>query len=185
MSTKTVEAGWPAAKVEMWPLGRILPYERNPRTHPDAQLELLAQSMRDDGVTTPILVDEDGVVIAGHGRLQAAQFNEFARYPVVVARGWDEARKRAVRIKDNQIGLLSGWDGELMRLELQDLGMDGYDFALLGFDEDQLATFQSPGPDAPDQFGAVDENISTEWCCPRCSYRWSGNPMAGEQKEEA
>lgn len=84
---------WPAAKVEMWDLARIREYEANPRTHPEAQLELLARSMREDGVTMPILVDETGVIIAGHGRIRAAAMNGFAQYPVVVARGWSEEQK--------------------------------------------------------------------------------------------
>ena len=99
---------WPAAKVEMWKLDRIKHYPKNPRTHPQDQLDKLAASMRDDGVTMPILVDEAGEIIAGHGRALAAAANGFEEYPVVVARGWSEEKKRAVRLKDNAIGILSG-----------------------------------------------------------------------------
>src|SRR5512146_293876 len=95
------EAKWPAAKVSLWPIGKIKPYPHNPRTHPPAQIELIARSMKEDGVTAPILVDEKGVIIYGHGRLAAARQCGFKRYPVAVARGWSDARKRAARIKDN------------------------------------------------------------------------------------
>lgn len=132
---------WPATRVEMWKLARIKPYEKNPRTHPPAQIEQLARDMRDDGVTMPILVDENGVIIAGHGRILAAQKNGFEEYPVVIARGWTEERKRAVRLKDNAVALLSGWDAELIRLEVGDLKLSGFDVGLLGFPEAQLRGF--------------------------------------------
>ena len=129
---------WPAAKVEMWKLDRIKHYPKNPRTHPQDQLDKLAASMRDDGVTMPILVDEAGEIIAGHGRALAAAANGFEEYPVVVARGWSEEKKRAVRLKDNAIGILSGWDNQLIVGELQDLKLSGYDMPLLGFPEHQM-----------------------------------------------
>ncbi len=129
---------WPAARVEMWKIGRIKPYDKNPRTHPEAQIEFLAASMRDEGVTMPILVDEGGVIIAGHGRLLAAIKNGFDEYPVVVARGWSEEKKRAARIRDNTVGLMSGWDAELIKGEIAILKTSGYEIPLLGFPEIQL-----------------------------------------------
>lgn len=111
---KTAADAWPASKVTLWPLEKIKPYPSNPRTHPPAQIALLAASMKTEGVTMPILVDEDGVIIAGHGRLLASQQNQFAHYPVVVAHGWSEQQKRAARIKDNSVSLLSGWDQKLL-----------------------------------------------------------------------
>jgi ParB-like chromosome segregation protein Spo0J len=94
--------------------------------------------MLTDGVTMPILVDEAGIIIAGHGRLLAAERNGFAQYPVVVARGWTEEQKRSARIRDNQIGLLSGWDRELLKAELTGLQLSGYDLPLLSIPEVQL-----------------------------------------------
>lgn len=92
--TKT-EAAWPAAKITMWAIDKIKSYPHNPRTHPPAQIELIARSMKEDGVTAPILIDEKGVIIYGHGRLAAARQCGFKQYPVAVARGWSEAQKRA------------------------------------------------------------------------------------------
>lgn len=132
---------WPAADVQMRKLDQIKPYPSNPRTHPQAQISQLAKDMIEDGVTMPILIDEDGIIIAGHGRLLAAQANGFEEYPVVIARGWSEERKRAVRLKDNQVALLSGWDHELVRSEIYSLKSAGYDVQLLGFSEASLRGF--------------------------------------------
>ena len=131
-------ASWPAANVEMRSLDSIKAYDKNPRTHPPEQIALLAASMRDDGVTMPILVDDAGVIIAGHGRRLGALANGFTEYPVVVAKGWSEEQKRAARIKDNSYGLMSGWDQQLIRTEIGNLKVAGFDVALLGFPETQL-----------------------------------------------
>ncbi len=131
-------ANWPATTVSLWPIDKIIPYDKNPRTHPQAQLDLLAKSMQEDGVTMPILCDEVGIIIAGHGRRLAALQNGFTEYPVVVARGWSEEKKRVARLKDNSIGLLSGWDVELIKGEIRDLKTQGYDVMELGFPELQL-----------------------------------------------
>ncbi len=135
---------WPASKTELRSLESIKPYEKNPRTHPPEQIDLIARSMQDDGVTTPILVDENGVIIAGHGRRLAALKNEYEKYPVVVARGWSEDKKRAVRLKDNAYGLLSGWDKALIGAELAELKVAGFDMPLLGFPESQLIGWGVP-----------------------------------------
>jgi hypothetical protein len=172
---------WPATKIEMRPLSWIREYPGNPRTHPPAQIELLASSMREDGVTAPILVDEGGVILAGHGRRLAALQNGYMEYPVVVARGWSEEKKRAVRIKDNAFALMSGWDQELLRAEIGLLKVDGYELKLLGFGDAQLVNFMTtPGP--PGQFPEFGENIPTQFCCPKCAYRWSGNPNPGAEE---
>lgn len=131
-------ASWPAANVEMRSLDSIKAYDKNPRTHPPEQIALLAASMRDDGVTMPILIDDAGVIIAGHGRRLGALANGFTEYPVVVAKGWSEEQKRAARIKDNSYGLMSGWDQQLIRTEIGNLKVAGFDVALLGFPETQL-----------------------------------------------
>jgi DNA modification methylase len=140
---KKIEDSWPASKTELWPLERIVPYPGNPRQHSPAQVDLIARSMKDDGVTAPILVDEDGTIIYGHGRRLAAEKNAFTKYPVVVARGWTDEQKRAYRIKDNSYALLSTWSEDLLRVELTDLSTSGYEMPLLGFDDVQLVSFLS------------------------------------------
>jgi ParB/Sulfiredoxin domain len=178
----------PAETVATWPLAKIKPYERNPRTHPESQIELLAQLMVKHGIDQPIVVDERGVIIKGHGRRLAALHAGMKTFPVVVRRGLAVADKRAMRIADNQVGLLSGWDHELIRLELQDLVLAKYDLPLLGFDADELMVFQAPGPDAPGQFPEFDENVPVEHTCPKCGYQWSGkasHARAGEDEDAA
>jgi len=142
----------------MWPLAKILDYDKNPRTHPPEQIARLAASMLSEGVTMPILVDEAGVIIAGHGRKAAALVNSFTEYPVVIARGWSEQKKRAARISDNSLGLMSGWDSVLITGELQNLKLAGYDLPLLGFPEAQLRGWGiSLGTDSAQDPEAVPE----------------------------
>jgi ParB-like chromosome segregation protein Spo0J len=168
---------WPADKVERWPLDRIVPYERNPRTHPEEQIALLARLMREHGVDQPIVVDEEGVIIKGHGRLMAARLAAFETFPVVVKRGLTEEQKRADRIADNQVALLSGWDVPLLKEELVDLRGAGFEMPLLAFSDAQLAKNLAWG-EPPADFGEIGEDIETEHRCPKCGYRWSG--QAGE-----
>ena len=130
----------------------------------------------------PILVDETGIIIKGHGRHMAALENGFSKYPVAVAKGWSEEDKRAARISDNQIGLLSGWDRDLLRGQISGLQSVGFDVALLGFGEAELVSFTKlPGP--PAEFKAIGESLPTEYCCPRCAYKWSGSPAPGKAAE--
>lgn len=149
-----IEDNWPASRVEMWALDRIIPYDKNPRQHSAEQIDLLAKSMKDDGVIAPILTDEKGVIIYGHGRRLAAAKNKFKEYPVVVARGWSDEKKRAIRIKDNQIGLISTWDIPLLRQEATDLKLIGYDVELLGFGETMSGWLVS---------GDIVDNLDAEW----------------------
>ena len=129
---------WPADKVERRVIGSLLPAARNPRTHSDAQVDQIAASMREWGWTNPILVDEQGSIIAGHGRILAAQKLGFAEVPVMVATGWTEAQKRAYVIADNQLALNAGWDAEMLSVELDELRDLDFDLGLVGFSTDEL-----------------------------------------------
>jgi DNA modification methylase len=151
---------WPADQIERWPLDRLLPYARNARTHSSAQVDQIAASMREWGWTNPILADERGSILAGHGRLAAAQKLGFTDVPVMVARGWSEAKKRAYVIADNQLALKAGWDEEMLAAELTDLRDLTFDLDLIGFDEKELSRLLGPGgavdgeddvPDVPEQ----------------------------------
>src|SRR5260370_1106769 len=129
---------WPATTPKLIPLREIIPYPKNPRTHPPAQIELLATPMRRHGVDQPIVVDENNVILKGHGRLAAAEQAGFETFPVVRHVGLSEIDKKAMRIVDNQVALLSGWDQGLIRGELGELRVSGFDMPLLGFPESQL-----------------------------------------------
>jgi len=131
---------WPADNLERWPIEKLTPYARNTRTHTPAQIDAIAASIKEWGWTMPVLADEDGTLIAGHARIQAAQKLGIAEVPVMLAKGWPEAKRRAYVIADNQLAIKgSGWDFELLASEIEGLGDDGFDLSLLGFNEDELA----------------------------------------------
>ena len=131
---------WPADHVERRPLASLVPYARNARTHSPAQVDQIAASIREWGWTMPVLADEDGGLIAGHGRVLAARKLGLAEAPVMVARGWSEAQKRAYVLADNKLALNGGWDEAMLAVELKDLAASAFDTGLIGFSEDELTT---------------------------------------------
>ena len=141
----------PAERIEMRPIAKIIPYDRNPRTHGEEQIKLLASLMKKYGVDQPIVVDEKGIILKGHGRRMAAIRAGLEYYPVVIQRGLKENDKRALRIADNQVALLSGWDDELIKMEVGELKLGGYDMPLLGFSDAQLTRFGDEDQDASPQ----------------------------------
>jgi DNA modification methylase len=120
------------------PLGELIPYARNPRTHSDAQVAQIAASIREFGWTMPILVDNANGIIAGHGRVMAARKLGLQRVPVIELAHMSDAQKRAYVLADNQLALNAGWDEALLRLELADLSELRFDLGLLGFGEGEL-----------------------------------------------
>ena len=134
-------AQWPADKVERRSVASLVPYARNSRTHGAEQVAQIAASIREWGWTTPVLVDEDGGIIAGHGRVLAAQKLGIAEVPCMVAKGWTEEQRRAYVIADNKLALNAGWDNDLLKVELQALDAEGFDLDLTGFAKDELAAF--------------------------------------------
>lgn len=136
------EKRWPAAAVEMRPLTDLLPYAKNPRTHSAEQVALLKRSMLEFGFTNPVLVNEEGVVIAGHGRLLAAKALRYERVPVMTATGWTPAQVRAFRIADNQLTMLGEWEETLLSEEVLFLDGEDFDLELLGFSEEELAALE-------------------------------------------
>jgi DNA modification methylase len=120
------------------PLGALIPYARNPRTHSDAQVAQIAASIREFGWTVPLLVDGANGVIAGHGRLLAARNLGLEKVPVIELAHMSEAQRRAYLLADNQLALNAGWDKALLRLELTDLEALGFDLGLIGFAEGEL-----------------------------------------------
>lgn len=130
---------WPADKVERRALSSLVPAARNARTHSPEQVAQLAASIREWGWTVPVLVDEGGGLIAGHGRVLAAAELGLTSVPTMVAAGWSEAQIRAYRIADNKLALNAGWDDDLLRLELGELRGLEVDMGLLGFGTEELA----------------------------------------------
>ena len=132
------QQSWPADQVERWPVDKLVPYARNSRTHSDTQVAQIAASIKEWGWTTPVLVSEDGTLIAGHGRVMAARKLGLQEVPVMIARGWTEAQRRAYVLADNQLALNAGWDMDLLSIEMQDLNADGFNLSLIGFDDKML-----------------------------------------------
>lgn len=122
----------------MTPLDRLAPYVRNARTHSEGQIAQIAASIMEFGFTNPILVGGDGVIIAGHGRLQAAQRLGLAEAPVIVLDHLSPAQRRALVIADNRIAENAGWDETLLKSELAALRLEAFDLELLGFSDEEL-----------------------------------------------
>ena len=146
-----------AERIELWPIDRLRPYERNPRTHSDEQVDQIAASMVEFGWTNPVLVDEHGGILAGHGRLLAARKLGLDEVPVIRFEHLSEAQKRAYLIADNQLALQAGWSEELLAQELAWLRDERFDLDLVGFDASELEHLLalSDGEAAPDE--AEDE----------------------------
>lgn len=142
-------------QIERWPVERLLPYAANARTHPDDQIAQIAGSIAEFGFNVPCLVDERGVLIAGHGRLLAARKLGLAEVPVIRLDHLTDAQARAFRIADNQIAVNAGWDDATLSAELARLKEDGVDLELLGFPESELdRLLEGLG----DESGRSDEN---------------------------
>jgi len=129
--------------VELWPIDRPVPYDRNPRRN-DHAVEAVAASIAAFGFRVPIVVDEDGVVLAGHTRLKAAHTLGLGTVPVHVARGLTPEQARAYRIADNKSAELATWDMELLPAELEALQLADVDLASLGFAPEELAAILAP-----------------------------------------
>src|SRR3954467_6338039 len=110
-----------ARAIELWPIEKLVPYDRNPRTHSEEQVMQIAASIAEFGFTNPILVDTKCGIIAGHGRLLGAKKLSLTEVPVIVLDHLTETQKRAYIIADNRLALNAGWDDELLSVELADL----------------------------------------------------------------
>jgi hypothetical protein len=138
MQTDPNNLAWPADRVERRPVAQLVPCARNARTHSPGQVAKIAASIQEWGWTNPVLVDESGSIIAGHGRVLAARKLGIVDVPMMVASGWTEAQRRAYVLADNRLALDAGWDEDLLRSELVELGELGFDLPLTGFSDAEL-----------------------------------------------
>ncbi len=136
----------PADKSERRKVSDLVPYARNSRTHSDEQVAKIAASIKEWGFTNPVLVDPDGGIIAGHGRLMAAQRLGLDDVPCIIADGWTEAQKRAYIIADNRLALDAGWDDEMLKVELGELSDLDFDLALTGFESGEIDAMLADEP---------------------------------------
>jgi len=148
----------------------LIPYVNNSRTHSEEQVAQVAASIKEFGFTNPILVDEQGGIIAGHGRIMAAKKLSMDTVPCIELTGLTEAQKKAYIIADNKLALNSGWDTEMLSLELQTLTDLDFDLSLIGFDDDELAAILKPEqvegltdedavPEAPEEPVTVEGDV--------------------------
>jgi DNA modification methylase len=144
-SKLTLPKEWASSEIVPQKVDDLLPYARNARTHSKAQIEKLASGMREFGFTNPVICDENGMIIAGHGRVEAAKKLGLEAVPTLIARGWSEAKKRAYVLADNRLALDAGWDDEMLTAELAELANSDFDMALTGFDERELTKILADG----------------------------------------
>ncbi len=113
----------------------LIPYANNSRTHSDDQINQVASSIKEFGFTNPVLIDEQGGIIAGHGRVMAAKKLGLAEVPTITLEGLTKAQLKAYVIADNQLALNSGWDFDTLNLEVESLTEMGFDVSLLGLSD--------------------------------------------------
>jgi len=159
--------------IVMREVAELLPYARNSRTHSPEQVAKLAASIKEFGWTVPILVDSDGTIVAGHGRILAARKLKLPRVPTIDVSYLSDAQRRAYVIADNRLALDAGWDEEMLRIEMGELTGAGFDLRLTGFSEEDLArlfdkaSFPEAKEDDMSNLGDVGKHT-----CPECGHEW-------------
>jgi len=177
-----VKKGLPGKyEIDWRSVDQLIPYARNSRTHSKDQVAQIAASIREFGWTNPILVDGDGTIIAGHGRVMAARKLGETEVPCIELGHLTEAQKRAYVIADNQLALNAGWDMELLKVEMVDLNTDGFDLALLGFDAAVLGDMLDDGvrditTTSTSKSKEVDPSeFNMECKCPKCGFEFDND----------
>lgn len=158
-------------------IDKLIPNPRNPNQHPPAQIALLAKVIVYQGWRAPIVVSKrSGFVVAGHGRLQAARILGLSEVPVDFQDFPSEADEHSHMISDNRLAELAESDEAVLRELLSELKSADFSMDLTGFDATALdALLTLPvDPEPPAEFPEADENIPTEYTCPKCRYAWSG-----------
>jgi site-specific DNA-methyltransferase (adenine-specific) len=143
-------------QLERWPVDRLVPYDRNARTHSAEQVAQIVASIQEFGFTNPILVASDDGIIAGHGRLEAAKQLGLTEVPVVVLDHLTPTQRRAYVLADNKLALNAGWDDLLLATELQALQLEDFDLSLMGWSDEELAGLLVEELD-PEELGDADE----------------------------
>jgi ParB-like chromosome segregation protein Spo0J len=150
-----------SAKVERWPLDRLIPHARNARTHFEEQVAQTAGSMSEFGFVNPVLAGDDGVIVAGHGRVLAARKLGLSEVPVIVLSHLTPTQRRALMIADNQIATNAGWNDEMLAAELSALKDDAFDLDLLGLDDAELDRLLA----APEPPAEPISRVGDLWIC--------------------
>lgn len=161
-------------EIQYLPIDGLIPYARNSRTHSEAQVAQIAASIREFGFTNPVLIDGQGSIIAGHGRVLAARKLKLEQVPCIMLDHLTDTQRRAYIIADNKLALNGGWDDELLAIELGELNAAEFDMALIGFDAAGLALAMGLGadfePGSEDDQGKLDEKAPI--ICPACAHEF-------------
>jgi len=155
----------------------LIPYSRNSRTHSDAQIAQIAASIREFGFMNPVLIDGQNNIIAGHGRVLAARKLGLEEVPCVLHDHLTETQRKAYILADNKMALNAGWDDDMLRLELRELGDVGFDLELTGFGLDEAGTLLL-GEEGLDAHGDGPKEIDPDSYeldhrCPRCGFEFN------------
>lgn len=164
---------------EIVPIEKLVPNPRNPNQHPQSQIAILAKVIAHQGWRSPIVVSSrSGFIVAGHGRYQAALALGLSQVPVDYQDFATDADEYAHLIADNRIAELAEADESGLREILGELKASDFDMEITGFDANALNVLltQDAEPESPEEFPVVDENLPTEFKCPKCQYAWSGKP---------
>jgi DNA modification methylase len=148
-----------AKAVEWLETATLIPYAKNSRTHSDAQVAQIAGSIKEFGFNNPVLIDEDNGIIAGHGRVLAAQKLGLQAVPCIRLAHLTETQRKAYVIADNRLALNAGWDDQMLTVELQELDSESFDLSLLGFEADELNALLNPIKETE---GLTDEDAVPE-----------------------
>jgi ParB-like chromosome segregation protein Spo0J len=173
------DAAPPAPTYAMAAVAELIPYARNARTHTPQQVQQIAASIREFGFLAPVITDGARGILAGHGRILAAQLLKLTEVPVIEAAHLSEAQRRAYVLADNRIALSAGWDDDLLRVEIADLRALDYDVSLTGFSAEEIdAMTRDLGGFAPggegDQ-GRRDELSPLAVTCPECGHAFNAH----------
>jgi ParB-like chromosome segregation protein Spo0J len=166
-----------AKRIELWPLDRLKPYERNARTHSAEQVAQIGASIVEFGFTNPILVDSSDGIVAGHGRFAAAQELGLKTVPVVVLDHLSDRQRKAYIIADNKLALNAGWDLDLLSAELADLQEIDFNLDVIGFTDAELTDLMAEPNFEPatkeDQSKLDEKNREEINCtCPNCGHEF-------------
>jgi len=158
-------------EVEYKQTSNVFGYVNNSRTHSSEQISQIAASIKEFGFTNPLLIDESGGIIAGHGRLSAAKKLNMDEVPTITLTGLNDTQRKAYVIADNKLALNAGWDDELLALELKGLQEQDFDLSLIGFDVEELESLLgeiSFDPGSEEDQGQLDELDPKYIDCPHC-----------------
>ena len=154
-------------------LSELTPYAKNSRTHTDAQINAIAESIKQFGFTNPVLIGKNGKIIAGHGRVLAASRVGQLEVPVIKLEYLTDAQAKALVIADNQIALMAGWDFDVLASEIDALNDDGFNLELLGFSKEEIDDLIG-SPEIPEEMTEEKEEKPEKdtTICPKCHHEF-------------